>query len=56
MALAVAKARETPGTGMVGLEIAAALSCVAGHSRYGPEVLAGMKKTDQVILDMMISK
>ena len=30
-----------PGTGMVGLEIASALSCVAGHSAYGLEVLSG---------------
>lgn len=29
-----------PGTGMVGLEIASALGCVAGHSCYGLEVLS----------------
>ena len=30
-----------PGTGMVGLEIASALGCIAGHSCYGLEVLSG---------------
>ncbi len=35
-----------PGTGMVGLEIAAALSCVAGHSVYGLEVLSGATPAD----------
>lgn len=35
-----------PGTGMVGLEIASALSCVAGHSSYGLEVLSGATAED----------
>ncbi len=35
-----------PGTGMVGLEIASALSCVAGHSKYGLEVLSGAGPED----------
>ncbi|MBQ8654709.1 MAG: serine dehydratase subunit alpha family protein [Clostridia bacterium] len=35
-----------PGTGMVGLEIASALSCVAGHSGYGLEVLSGAGPAD----------
>ena len=35
-----------PGTGMVGLEIASALSCVAGHSAYGLEVLSGASAKD----------
>ena len=35
-----------PGTGMVGLEIASALSCVAGHSAYGLEVLSGASGAD----------
>lgn len=35
-----------PGTGMVGLEIASALSCIAGHSEYGLEVLSGATKQD----------
>lgn len=35
-----------PGTGMVGLEIATALSCVAGHSEYGLEVLSGAGPQD----------
>lgn len=35
-----------PGTGMVGLEIASALSCVAGHSSYGLEVLSGATAKD----------
>lgn len=35
-----------PGTGMVGLEIATALSCVAGHSEYGLEVLSGADPSD----------
>ncbi len=35
-----------PGTGMVGLEIATALSCVAGHSEYGLEVLSGAGPRD----------
>ena len=35
-----------PGTGMVGLEIASALSCVAGHSDYGLEVLADATEAD----------
>ena len=35
-----------PGTGMVGLEIASALSCVAGHSAYGLEVLSGAGAAD----------
>lgn len=35
-----------PGTGMVGLEIALALSCVAGHSAYGLEVLSGASAKD----------
>ncbi len=35
-----------PGTGMVGLEVAAALSCVAGRSAYGLEVLAGAGEED----------
>ncbi|MBR4068959.1 MAG: serine dehydratase subunit alpha family protein [Clostridia bacterium] len=35
-----------PGTGMVGLEIASALSCVAGRSLYGLEVLSGAKEED----------
>ena len=36
-----------PGTGMVGLEIAAALSCVAGRSDYGLEVLSGADEEDR---------
>lgn len=35
-----------PGTGMVGLEIASALSAVAGHSAYGLEVLSGADTAD----------
>ena len=35
-----------PGTGMVGLEIAAALSCIAGRSDYGLEVLSAAGKQD----------
>ncbi len=35
-----------PGTGMVGLEIASALSCIAGHSKYGLEVLSGATARD----------
>lgn len=35
-----------PGTGMVGLEIAAALSCIAGRSAYGLEVLSGATAQD----------
>lgn len=35
-----------PGTGMVGLEIAAALSALAGHSAYGLEVLSGATPAD----------
>ena len=35
-----------PGTGMVGLEIAAALSCIAGHSSYGLEVISGASAED----------
>ena len=37
-----------PGTGMVGLEIAAALSCVAGQSSYGLEVLSAATPEDCV--------
>ena len=35
-----------PGTGMVGLEIASALSCIAGHSAYGLEVISGARQED----------
>lgn len=35
-----------PGTGMVGVEIASALSCIAGHSSYGLEVLSGATPRD----------
>lgn len=35
-----------PGTGMVGLEIASALSCIAGHSEYGLEVLSAATSED----------
>lgn len=35
-----------PGTGMVGLEIASALSAGAGHSSYGLEVLSGAGSED----------
>ncbi len=35
-----------PGTGMVGLEIASALSSVCGHSSYGLEVLSGATEAD----------
>lgn len=35
-----------PGTGMVGLEIASALSIYAGHSAYGLEVLSGAEDAD----------
>ncbi len=35
-----------PGTGMVGLEIASALSCIAGHSEYGLEVLSAATPED----------
>lgn len=35
-----------PGTGMVGLEIASALSCIAGKSQYGLEVLSGATAQD----------
>ncbi|MGN1019609.1 MAG: hypothetical protein ACI4O7_04475 [Aristaeellaceae bacterium] len=35
-----------PGTGMVGLEIASALGCVAGHSCCGLEVLSGATPED----------
>ncbi|MBE5795169.1 MAG: serine dehydratase subunit alpha family protein [Clostridiales bacterium] len=35
-----------PGTGMVGLEIASALSCIAGRSQYGLEVLSGASAQD----------
>ena len=35
-----------PGTGMVGLEIASALGCVAGHSSYGLEVLSAATPED----------
>ncbi len=35
-----------PGTGMVGLEIATALSCIAGQSQYGLEVLSGATAQD----------
>ncbi len=35
-----------PGTGMVGLEIAAALSCIAGRSDYGLEVFSGADADD----------
>lgn len=35
-----------PGTGMVGLEIASALSCIAGRSAYGLEVLSAAKEED----------
>lgn len=37
-----------PGTGMVGLEIASALSCIAGRSEYGLEVLSGANAQDCV--------
>lgn len=35
-----------PGTGMVGLEIATALSCIAGDSRFGLEVLSAATPQD----------
>ena len=35
-----------PGTGMVGLEIASALSCIAGQSKYGLEVLSAATPRD----------
>ena len=35
-----------PGTGMVGLEIASALSCIAGRSAYGLEVLSAATPED----------
>lgn len=35
-----------PGTGMVGLEIASALSCIAGDSKYGLEVLSDASEQD----------
>ena len=35
-----------PGTGMVGLEVASALSCIAGRSAYGLEVLSAATQDD----------
>ena len=35
-----------PGTGMVGLEVASALSCIAGRSSYGLEVLSAATQDD----------
>ena len=35
-----------PGTGMVGLEVATALSCIAGRSTYGLEVLSAATQDD----------
>ncbi|MGN0778100.1 MAG: serine dehydratase subunit alpha family protein [Aristaeellaceae bacterium] len=45
-----------PGTGMVGLEIASALGCVAGHSCYGLEVLSGATPADCEQARQMVSE
>lgn len=45
-----------PGTGMVGLEIASALSCVAGHSSYGLEVLSGASNADCEAAKKLVEK
>lgn len=45
-----------PGTGMVGLEIASALSCMAGQSKYGLEVLSAATPRDYELARAYVSR